>query len=367
METPHADSDGSRLIRELAHLTALDAPTGFEEPVLQYVRDELTVCCDNVECDIRGNVYGFQAGDSPAAPQVMLTAHADEIGFMITSVLADGHLRFTKLGQPTDQVLPGQRVRVLTHAEVLEGVIGVKPGHVLTAEAARQVPPLSELYIDVGATSAEEVRNWGIEPGTPAVFVGPLMATRNSQRFFGKAVDNRMGVLAVLECARRLRSRPVRANRAFVIVVEEEIGLRGAAVAAAHVQPDVVLAIDTVPAGGTPDLRPEELPWSIGKGPLIKVRETRGLSTHRPLRELIRQIAGTHEIPYQLIVDTAGITDGTSAQQAGSQIAAAVLGLARKYSHSAVEMFDLTDLCGLIDLSVHTVEALTDKTLLRRL
>src|SRR5690606_5555881 len=105
-------------------------------------------------------------------------------------------------------------------------------------------------------------------------------------------------------------------------------------VAAAHARPDVVLAIDTVPAGGTPDLRSDDLPWEIGKGPLLKVRETRGLSTHRPLRELIRRVAEQFSIPYQLIVDTAGITDATSAQQAGGQIAAAVLGLARRYSHS---------------------------------
>jgi len=355
------------LLAEITTLTALDAPVGFEEPVLAYVREQLRGCCEQVEVDVRGNVYGYQPGSDPDGPRVMVTAHADEIGFMITSIQAEGFLRFTKLGQPTDLVLPGQRVRVITPQGAIDGVIGVKPGHVLTADQARQVPPLREMYIDVGAQSSAEARAWGIEPGTPAVFAGELTATRNPRRFFGKCVDNRAGVAIVLNTARQLAAERLPATRIYAIVVEEEVGLRGAEVAAAHARPDVVLAIDTVPAGGTPDLRSDDLPWEIGKGPLLKVRETRGLSTHRPLRELIRRVAEQFSIPYQLIVDTAGITDATSAQQAGGQIAAAVLGLARRYSHSAVELFDLDDVVALAELTSRTVAELQTREQLLRI
>jgi endoglucanase len=199
------------------------------------------------------------------------------------------------------------------------------------------------------------------------VFVGELTLTRNPQRCFGKCVDNRAGVVCVLETAARLAKQRPLATCVFVIVVEEEVGLRGAEVAARHVQPDVLLAIDTVPSGGTPDLRPDELPWEIGKGPLLKVRETKGLSTHGPLRRLIRDTADEHNIPYQLIVDTAGITDATSAQQASGNVAAMVIGLARRYSHSAVELFDLADVQAIIDLTCRTVDRLTARDRLRRL
>ncbi len=355
------------LRERLAAYTALDAPVGFEEPVLRRVRDELAAVCDRVECDVRGNVYGWLDGTDADGPRVMVTAHADEIGFMVTSIRADGFLRFTKLGHPTDMVLPGQRVRVLAATGEVEGVIGVKPGHILSPEDARRVPPLPVLYIDVGAASADEAAGWGIEPGTPAVFVGPLTTTPHPRRVFGKAVDNRAGVICVLEAAERLaRQRPA-ASVAFVITVEEEVGLRGAEVAARKVQPDVLLAIDTVPSGGTPDLTPEELPWSIGLGPLLKVRETKGLSTHGPLRRLLRDTAEHHDIPYQLIVDTAGITDATSAQQASGDVAAMVIGLARRYSHSAAEMCDLGDVQAIIDLVVHTTGRLTSRRLLSRL
>ena len=355
------------LIEEIARIIALDGPVGFEEPVLAYARDQLADCCDSVEVDTRGNVYGYQAGTDDNAPRVMVTAHADEIGFMVTSLLPGGFLRFTKLGGPTTMVLPGQRVRILSATGPLEGVIGVKPGHILSPGEARQIPDVDEMYIDVGASSLDELTEWGVEPGTPGVFVGAMTATRNPRRFFGKAVDNRMGVVSVLEVARRLRDEKTAATRVYVIVVEEEIGLRGVAVAALHARPDVVLAIDTVPAGGTPDLRGDQLPWDIGRGPLLKVRETKGLSTHGPLRKIIRGAAEAEGIEYQLIVDTAGITDATSAQQASGQIAAAVIGLARRYSHSAAEMFDVADVQGIIDLTTATVRRLTNRDQLSRL
>lgn len=354
------------LAARLAELTRLDAPVGFEEPVLRYCRDQLDRLCDRVETDLRGNVYGWLEGTSAEAPRVMLTAHADEIGLMVTSILPDGFLRFAKLGHPNSQILPGQRVRVLADSQPVEGVIGVPPGHILTEEEALRLPPVEAMYIDVGAGSAEEVASWGIEVGTPATLVGELTATRNPHRFFGKAVDNRMGILCVLEIARRLRQQRPAATVGVAIVVEEEVGLRGAAVAAAHIQPQVVLAIDTVPSGGTPDVPADRLPWDIGKGPLLKVRETKGLSTHGPLRRLIRQVAADNGIPYQLVVDTAGITDATSAQQAGPDIAAAVIGLARRYSHSAVELFDLRDMEAIIDLTTHVLAALHSREQLLR-
>lgn len=334
---------------ELSQLTALDAPVGFEEPVLAWMADRLTRSCDRVECDVRGNLYAWQ-GNEPNAMTIMVTAHADEVGFMVTSVTPAGYLRVTLLGYPTVMVLPGQRVRILTQNGSLHGVFGVKPGHILSGAEARQVPELGQLYVDVGATSAQQAAEWGIEPGTPLVFDGPLTQTATPGRVFGKAVDNRIGCLCLLELARRVNTMPdLVANVVYVVTVEEEIGLRGAAVATAHIRPDIVLALDTVPAGGTPELGAEELPWEIGKGPLLKVRETRGLSTHRPLREMLRRIADQHGIPYQLIVDTAGITDGTAAQQASGEIAAAVLGIPRRYSHSAVELFDLSDAETLVD------------------
>jgi len=153
----------------------------------------------------------------------------------------------------------------------------------------------------------------------------------------------------------------------WCVSVEEEIGLRGAAAASLDVKPDVLIALDTCPAGGTPDLKDGELPWRIGGGPLVKVRETSGLSTHAPLRRYLRETAEREGIPYQLIVDTAGITDATSAQQASGSIAAASIGLPRRYSHSAVEMLDLADLASLIELLTAALPGLSSRRILSRI
>lgn len=363
----HCTSMYDKLRDRIATYTRLDAPVGFEEPVLKQARDDLSTLCDRVEVDARGNLYAFLPGSAPDGPRVMITAHADEIGFLVTSITAGGFLRFTLLGHPTHQVLPGQRVRVLTANGSVHGVIGVKPGHVLSGEEARIVPPLESLYIDVGATSREEAAKWGIEVGTPVVYVGELTATNNPNRCFGKCPDNRAGLVAVLEVAKRLSQSPPAAEVVFVVTVEEEIGLRGAAVAAQRVQPDVLLVVDTVPSGGTPDLAPELLPWDIGDGALLKVREVKGLSTHGPLRQLVQQTAQEHNIRHKLIVDTAGITDATSAQQASGNIAAMVIALARRYSHSAVEMFDLSDVEAIIDLTCRVTRRLKSREQLLRI
>ena len=133
----------------LSELTALDAPTGFEEPVLRVMRDRFAACTETVTVDIRGNLYATVPGSGPDAPTVMLIAHADEIGFLVTGITPGGFLRFTLLGGPTAMALPGRLVRVLGPDGPLPGVIGIKPGHVLSGEAARSVPETAELYIDI--------------------------------------------------------------------------------------------------------------------------------------------------------------------------------------------------------------------------
>jgi len=354
------------LFDELAFLTGLDAPSGFEEPVVRYVRERLAKVTDETTVDIRGNLFARKEGSDEQAPLVMVVAHADEVGFMVSYVTAEGFLRFVKLGGPTDMVLAGRRVRVLGEKGPLDGVIGVKPGHVLSGDEARKVPPVEEMYIDIGAESAEEASRWGVETGTPVVFSGDLAATRHPSRVFGKAVDDRAGILAMLKTAEVLDGVTIAPTVVWCLSVEEEVGLRGAAVAAVDIRPDIVIALDTCPAGGTPELQPHELPWRIGGGPLLKIRETRGLSTHRPLREMLRSIAEKNRIPYQLIIDTAGITDATAAQQAGGKVASVSLGIPRRYSHSAVEMLDLEDLGNLIGLLAAAIPEMKNRKDLMR-
>jgi len=357
----------NELYEALAALTAIDAPAGFEEPLIRFARESFAPLVDDIRIDVRGNLYAVRKGTSASAPTVMVVAHGDEIGFMVTRITDEGFLRFVKIGGPTDMVLPGRPVRVLCAKGPLPGIIGVRPGHLISGDDARRIPPVGELYIDIGAENRGEAERWGVETGIPVVFDGPLTRFPNIPvRVFGKAVDDRAGVLALIETARALRAVKLAATVVWCISVEEEIGLRGAAVAAMNIKPDVVIAVDTAPAGGTPDVAPDEIPWRIGDGPLLKVRETRGLSTHGPLRRLMRECADRASIPYQLVVDTAGLTDATSAQQADAGIAAMSLCLPRRYSHSPAELLDIRDLEALIALLRAVLPELVDRSALMR-
>ena len=354
------------IVEELVYLTTLDAPSGFEEPVQSFCQESFRHLCDRVEFDRRGNVYGHNEPGRADAPKVLVMTHADEIGLQVTHVRPDGFIGFTKIGGVTESVLPGSRVHLLTNKGKVEALVGVRPGHVLDASQMRAVPEVRAMYLDVGFDSKPEVEALGIEPGVPGVLAGPLIRCGDSARVFGKAIDNRAGILAQLKLAEHCRDYRPACAMTFAVTVEEEIGLRGALLAAQRIEPDIVLAIDTVPAGGPPDVAEADLPWKIGQGPIIKVRETKGFVSHRPLRERVLALAREHGIPHQLIVDTAGITDASAAQQASGNIAALTLGLPRRYAHSAVEMLDLNDLENLVKLLCLTIPALADPNVLDR-
>jgi len=196
----------------LAELTALHGPAGFEENVMRVVQERLRPLVDEVTLDPHGNVIGTRWGGSDQAPTVMLVAHQDEVGFIVTRVDEDGFLRVGQLGGPAQQSLPGQRVIVLGDQGPLNGVVGLKPGHLVSGEEALKIPPLKDLYVDLGATSREEVESWGVQIGTPLVFAGELTETRNPHRVFGKAFDDRAGLTALLTIAARLRERDLPAT-----------------------------------------------------------------------------------------------------------------------------------------------------------
>lgn len=351
----------------LAELTALNGPAGFEENVMRVVQERLRPLVDEVTLDAHGNVIGVRRGGSDQAPSVMLVAHQDEVGFIVTRVDEDGFLRIGRLGGPAHQSLPGQRVVALGDQGPLNGVIGLKPGHLVSGEEAFKIPSLKDLYVDVGATSREEVESWGVHVGTPLVFAGALTETCNPHRVFGKAIDDRAGLTALLAIATRLRERELPSTIYYAASVEEEIGLRGAAILAYHVHPDLVIALDTLPSNGTPDLSPNELPFEIGKGPVIKFAEQGGLVTHPKVRGLLLDTARRENIPHQLAAWGVGRTDASSAQQQRGGIASAVVGLPRRYSHSAVELLDLRDLVGLVDLLCATLPQIDEGFSLSRL
>ena len=334
----------------LAELIEIPGAPGFEEPMMAAFKERIEPYADSVEIDPKGNVIGKIEGTEPGAPSLMIAAHLDEVGFIVTSIEARGFLRIRRLGGPAHRSLPARMVRIMGEDGSIFGVIGIKPGHITSGEEALRIPPMEELYIDVGASSPEEVQEMGVEVGAPAIFYGGLVPLGNPYRIASKSVDDRAGIVALLKVGERLKENRPKGTVYLVGSVEEEIELRGAATAAYHLNPSMAVAIDTQPTNGTPDLKPGDLPFEIGKGPIIKVSEEGGLVTHPKVRKLLIDAAHEAGVSYQLGAATPGRSDASSIEQGRSGIPTAMLGIPRRYSHSPTEVLDLRDLQGLVEV-----------------
>jgi len=349
------------LFEKLQQLASLPGAPGFEVPVLRELKASLEPLADQIEVDSLGNIFAYKSGDQPG-PRLMIAAHADQIGAVVKYIDRNGYLKFEKLGGILDGLLVGRKVLVNGHL----GVVGTKAGHYQTAEERTRIVPYEQLYIDMGASSREEVLAMGINIGDPITYISPVERFSNSDRVCGGAIDNRLGCAVLLQVMEELQGISFRGEVAAVITVQEEVGLRGATVASYRVNPDLMLALDTIPAGGTPDVSPELINTEIGKGPifaLVTGRGGRGLITPLRLKELLVQVAEAEGQPYQLMVFPAGNNDATAAHLVRAGIPSASVTLPRRYSHSPVEVADLNDAVAAVKILVGVVRGMAEHDL----
>ena len=343
----------------LFSLVEVGSPSGFEEPMMRRLVEELTPLCEEVYDTPRGNVVGVQRGTDPEAPKVALAAHTDQVGLVVFNVDDRGFIRFRRVGGAVTRTILGQQVRLLTRGGPVIGVVGVKPGHITKPEEAHRVPPVEEMYIDIGADSREEAHRRGVEIGTPIVWnTGPVEL--GGSYVATPAADDRAGLAAMITIARSLGGKPIPATVYYVGTVEEEIGLRGAEVAVHGLDVDVAVAIDTCSAGYQPDVDMRDIFYEVGKGPAIHIGEL-GARTRLGSQVLRRWLVGVAEangIPYQTGLMYGG-TDASAMQQTGSGVAVISIGVPRRYSHSPVEVMSMDDLHNLTEIVTRAVEGLT--------
>lgn len=331
-------TEQDRFFEELARLTAIDGVSGHEQHVVAYLRERMISLADRVEVDAFGNLYATREGG--AGPHLMVEAHSDEIGGLVSDITSAGYLRFQAVGGVSEIMLTGRKVRVAGH----RGIVGVRPGHIQSDAERRTVPVLEDLYIDLGCDSRAQVEQLGIQPGEQITWESELERTANPDRVAGKAVDNRVGCLVLLELLRVLQGQELDGTLSVVVAVQEEVGLKGAKVAAERIRPDAALVIDTVPCADTPDAHVNTFPVRLGKGPIFQVssgRHAAGFIMPDTMRHYLTRIAGEANIPYQLATFAYGNTDGSAIRNLG--ISTAVATMPRRYSHSPVEMLDLND------------------------
>lgn len=345
---------GSDLQSILRDLTALVGPSGFEHDVVQYIVNRVRPLVDEVRVDGIGNVIAVKRGGHPG-PNLLVSTHMDEVGFVIKKIEHNGLLRFEKLGGHDDRVLLAQKVHVRTEQGVLLGVIGTISAHMAKYDDTSRVRKYSELYIDVGAKDAAEAKDMGVQIGNPVSWA-TAMERLGEHRVVGKGFDDRAGCAVLLSALEETDFSAVRGTLYAVFSVQEEIGLRGARVAAQNVAADVALAVDTTAVSDTPEAMMDQT-LELGKGPGIKVMDF-SLVASQTVKKRLVQLALKHQIPYQLEVFAGIGTDAGELVMGQSGVPSGVISIPSRYAHSPVEVMDLTDLDNAKELLRHFILAL---------
>lgn len=342
-----ASTELAQLRADLASLTALHGVSGNETAVISWLRTRFEPLAEQVTVDPLGNLFGTRPGPS-GTPHLVVSAHADEIGLLVSALEPDGFLRLQDFTGVQPRLLEGRQVQV-GPAPGVAGVIGARSAHGLTAAEWERGARLEELYVDAGVESDAQVAALGIRVGDPVVVISELQAV-GPTRVAGKGLDNRTGCVVLLHLLQRLQGHEVPWNLTVLVTVQEEAGLRGAKVAFARLQPDLALVVDTRPAGGTPDTRAQTALPRLGQGVILSCA-TSGYLVARAMQTAMQAVAQRQHVPYQWSVASGGSSDASAAHLAASGVATMDLGVPRRYAHSPVELLDLRDLAAAIDFA----------------
>jgi endoglucanase len=339
------------IVEVLEKLSNACGVAGREDEVRKIIRDSLKTYVDEISEDKLGNIIAVKKGKK-SAPRVMLAAHMDEIGLFVKTITKEGFLQFTKIGGIDDRILLGQKVMVHTEKGPLHGIIGSKPPHTQKEEERKKVFTYDELFIDIGAESQEEAKKMGVKIGDPVSF-DIKFAKIGNDVVVGKAFDDRVGCAIMIETMKMLKQTECTVYA--VGTVQEEVGLRGATVAAFGIYPDVGIALDVTVAGDVPGVKEVEAPVKMRKGPAIEVADM-GLITHPKVLRLLVEAAEENNIPYQLETGLPGSTDAARIALTREGVPSGVVSVPTRYIHSPASMASLKDMENAVKLTVAALQ-----------
>ncbi len=335
-----------KLLKEICEVAG--AP-GHEQRVREIVLRETKKLCDDISIDNMGNVIAFKKGKTEK--RVMIAAHMDEIGFIVTHIDEQGFLRFVPLGGFDPKTLTAQRVIVHGKKDVI-GVMGSKPIHMMTAAEREKVVPISDYFIDLGLSKKDVDKI--ISVGDTVTRQRELIEMGNCVNC--KSIDNRVSVFILIETLRELKKSDC--NVYAVFTVQEEVGIRGASVAALKIQPDFGFGLDTTIAFDVPGAKPNEVITKLGEGAAIKIMDSSTICDYRMVKYM-KLVAAKHKIKYQLELLPAGGTDTAAIQRMtpGGAISGAV-SIPTRHIHQVIEMADKTDISSAIALLKNCIQDL---------
>lgn len=306
-------------------LCCLDGVSGREDEVREYILERIMPFADEIRTDPMGNLLVFKKGAAAPKQRVMLAAHMDEVGLIITEITEDGYLRFDTVGGIDRRVLLGKRVFV--GAMRVLGVIGSKAIHLTTAEQRKNLPKVSDMYIDIGAKDRAEAETL-IQLGDTAAFDDSVIRFGEGH-IKAKAIDDRAGCAVMVE----LLESQLPCDCWFAFTVQEEVGCRGASIAARSIQPDVALVLEGTTAADIAGVSGADRVCCLGKGVVVPYMD-KGTIYDRELYTTLCRLAEENDIPWQTKSRVAGGTDASAIQRSGAGVRVAALSVAVRNIHS---------------------------------
>lgn len=345
-----------KLIESLSNLHG--AP-GFEDDVTDFIKNQLKGF--SVERDSINNLFVRRSNDKPDNPVVALDCHTDEVAFMVERINQNGTISFLPLGGWHAANIPAHAVVIKNSKnEYIKGVVASKPPHFMTAEEKATLPKIEDLVIDIGTSSREDTAaKYHIETGNPVTPDVTFCFDPKTNVVRGKAFDNRLGCAAVISVLKNIKTVQLPVSPVGLFCSQEEVGLRGAQVAATNVRPDFAIVFEGCPADDT--FKPADQAFgAIGKGVQFRVLDAGMVSNHR-VQSFARKIANKHGIPYQIIARSGGRTNGSRYHMAMQGIPALVIGIPSRYIHTHYSYASLKDFDNAVLLAQKILAALSTK------
>lgn len=326
----------------LYQLCALNGVSGNEDQVREFIRAQAQPYADSIRTDAMGNLIVFKKGKKATGSHLLMAAHMDEVGLIVTCVTDEGYLKFDFVGGVDRRVAIGKSV-VLGDNRI-PGIIGLKAIHLVSREEEKKAPKTDAMYIDIGAKDKEAALAL-VQPGTYGAFVG---APEPFGKGFlkAKAIDDRAGCAIMLT----LLKEELPMDVTFAFTVQEEVGTRGAFGAAFSVSPKVALVLETTTAADLPGIEEHRKVCAPGKGPVISYMDG-GTIYDRALFEDLRRLATEHEIPWQTKEYIAGGNDARTIQRTKSGVRVAAMSAAVRYLHAPASVGSVADFENMLKLT----------------
>ena len=334
-------------IKLLEQLCLCNGISGDEGNVRNLIINEIKDCADDIKTDNLGNLIVFKKGKKSAKSKLMVSAHMDEVGLMVTDITSDGYLKFDEVGGLDRRVVLGKTVTVGKNK--VNGVIGVKPIHLSKSDERTAVPKYGEMYIDIGATSKDDalsVVSYGDSVNFNSIY------ENNGYTIKSKAIDDRFGCLALIE----LIKSDLEYDMYFVFAVQEEVGLRGAKVAAYSVDPEFAIVVETTTAADIAGVEETRQVCNLGDGAVISVMDRRTIYDKR-MSEMAFECAKETGAKAQYKRAVAGGNDSGVIHQSRGGVKTLAISLPCRYLHSSVTVANVSDCDDIIKI----VSALANK------